>query len=243
MTTDAAPKPFPLVLADERDRDLAATNDAALVAYQSKWERKLARLQRAHPRRWHVPGLSDEEVRDALTLRLIEAIRELAIAPLPCDRGDGEPSQGDRGLRNHPQKEWGLRVVEAELAALRRSFRLGAIPVDFSRPSLPGRGPSEHGQGPSQYCRSPSHEDRFLELELEHCRAQAEQRAHARLSGPQRRWLDALKSAAHDGEFFEASDRLNLSAASRRLGMNRSSASRAYEGLQTCFTRELERMR
>jgi hypothetical protein len=229
MMTDATPKPSSLALADERERDLAATNDAALVVYQRKWERKLARLQRAHPQRWHVPGLSDEEVRDALTLRLIEAIRQLPTGPSTgCPSSEGHPG-GDAA---RPEREWGLRVALARLAELRRSFRLAATPVDFAGVPLPGRHPNHS---------LPSHEEHWLELEHERCLAQAEQRAHARLSGPQRRWLDALKSAAHDGDFFEASDRLNLSAASRRLGMNRSSASRAYEGLQTCFTRELER--
>ena len=63
------------VAADASERDLAITSDAALVRYEAKWQRKLARLQRAHPERWRVPGLSPEEVRDALTLRLIEVVR------------------------------------------------------------------------------------------------------------------------------------------------------------------------
>jgi hypothetical protein len=212
MPTDPPLESLQRARADERERDLAAKDDAALVVYQRKWERKLARLQRAHPQRWRVPGLSDEEVRDALTLRLIEAIREPG----------GDP------VLPRPGREWGLCVAEAHLAQLRRSFRLGATPTDFARTTLPGR--------------SPSQEERWLELEHADCRAQAEQRARAQLSLPQRRWFDALKIAAHDGEFFERSDRLNLSAASRQLGMNRSSASRAYEALQGCFQRELERL-
>jgi hypothetical protein len=212
MLTDAAPKGLQRALADERERDLAATNDTALVSYQRKWERKLARLQRAHPQRWRVPGLSDEEVRDALTLRLIEAIRELpAKDPAPCRSG----------------KEWGLCVAEEHLCRLRRSFRLGATPTDFARASLSARVPSQ--------------EEHWLELEEERCRVRAGQLAEEQLSRPQRRWLDALKSAAHEGEFFEGSQRLNLSAASRRLGMNRSSASRADEAQQARFSRELDR--
>jgi hypothetical protein len=70
---------------ERRERDAALTDDEALVAYEAKWQRKLAKLQRAFPARWRVAGLSDEEVRDLLTLRLLEAVRradaeELALA-------------------------------------------------------------------------------------------------------------------------------------------------------------------
>ena len=50
-----------------------------------------------------------------------------------------------------------------------------------------------------------------------------------------------LHSAAN-GEFFASSDQLNLSAASRKLGKNRSSAQRGYRALQECFQRELGRL-
>jgi hypothetical protein len=209
-------------VADEHERDLAAASDAALVAYQHKWERKIARLQRAHRARWHVPGLSDDEVRDALTLRLIEAIRApegATDAARASSTGAPAPPAG---------KEWGLCVVEAELAALRRRFRLGATPMDF--------------EGAALREREPSQEERWLELEAERCRALAEEQAERRLSRSLARWLDALKSAARDGAFFQTSDRLNSSAASRRLDRNRSSAARAYNALRVLFTSELERV-
>lgn len=103
--------------ADERLRDLAAHDDPALVAYERKWNRRLARLQRAHPGRWRVPGWSDEELRDELTLRLIAAVR-------------GRPEQlaqfGSTG------KEWGLAFLEAQRRELRRSFKLKVEPGDTS---------------------------------------------------------------------------------------------------------------
>jgi hypothetical protein len=50
-----------------------------------------------------------------------------------------------------------------------------------------------------------------------------------------------LKLSARSGGFFESSAEPNLSAASRVLGKNRSSAQRAYRELQTRFTAELSR--
>src|SRR5690606_9703081 len=86
----------------------------------------------------------------------------------------------------------------------------------------------------------PSQEERWLELEADACRAQAHESARRQLSSPQRQWLAAMKFAAHCGQFFQASDELNLSAASRVLGKHRSSALRAYKELQTHFIRELQ---
>ena len=199
-------------LLDERERRQAAVDDGALVSYQRKWELKLRRLQRAHPARWRVAGLSEEEVRDALTLRLIEAVR-----------GGAEPEPGTEG------KEWGLTVVERALRGLRKSFRLEATPMDFRAVSLEERVPTQ--------------EQRYLDDEASVARSIARQRAREQLSQPQRRWLAALSLAAMQGEFFQTSDRVNLSAASRMLGKDRSSAQRAYRALQTCFQRELERLR
>ena len=62
-------------LQDELARRAALRSDLALADYAQLWERRLARMQRAHGVRWQVPGLSPEEVRDALTLRLIEMLR------------------------------------------------------------------------------------------------------------------------------------------------------------------------
>jgi hypothetical protein len=198
----------------ERDDDIALecaqSSGDALFAYQQKWERTLARLQRAHPRRWRVAGLSDEEVRDALTLRLLELI---------------VVSAGGEHARGRPGKPWGLCVAQTELSALRRSFRLAATPTDFDAT-------------PALEC-GPNQEDRWLELEADQRRAVAGERAKRRLNQPQRTWLAAMQHAAAEGEFFASSDQLNLSAASRKLGKNRSSAQRAYRALQACFQREL----
>lgn len=198
---------------DERDRDLAITDDAALVRYQAKWSTRLARLQRAHPARWHVAGWSDEEVRDALTLRLIEVVR-------------GDRAAHARFVR--PGMEWGLCVVEQHLRELRKRFRLAATPTDFGDAELLQ---SETGA-----------EARYLDVEADVCRAIAQRNAREQLSRPQRRWLAAMTIAANNGAFFAASGRLNLSAASRQLGKDRSSAQRAYEQLQTCFRQQLEKL-
>jgi hypothetical protein len=103
------------------------SNDADLVAYLSGWQRSLMRLQRAHPARWHVPGLSEEEVRDALTLRLLEAVRSESRASLP------EPAAA-------------LQLMRRRLVALRKSFRLGATPTDFNEAPWPGRDPSQEAR-------------------------------------------------------------------------------------------------
>lgn len=200
-------------LADARERDRARQSDRALVAYLAKWERRLARLQKAHPERWRVPGLSEEEVRDALTLGLMEAIRAGAEAPVHA----------------RPGREWGLAVVLDGLASLRCAFRLEAAPMDFREP-------------PALRQREPTLEERWLDHEEEACRAEAREGAERTLSKPQRQWYAAMRLAARGGEFFEASDRLNLSAAARILGKNRSSAQRAYSELQARFAEELEKV-
>ncbi len=195
--------------ADLLERDRAAVDDVALVRYQAKWDRTLQRLQRAHPERWAVAGLSPEEVRDALTLRLVEVVR------------------GDRdayGHYDHDRREWGLSVVVEHLSALRKRFRLGATPIDFREAVV-----AERGEGLEERC---------LSAEYEVGLALAERRARQSLSGTQRRWLSAMTLAANAGEFFQSSDQLNLSAASRLLGKNRSSAQRAYRDLQAHFAKE-----
>jgi hypothetical protein len=89
--------------------------------------------------------------------------------------------------------------------------------------------------------RAPNQEECWLELEADQRRAVAGERAKRQHNQPQRRWFAAMQHAAAEGEFFASSDLPNLSAASRKLGKNRSSAQRAYRGLQACFQRELER--
>lgn len=212
MATPNPPR-FESALAELRERDAAIANDAALVSYQRKWERRLARLQRTYPERWHVPGLSNEETRDALTLHLLEVVR-----------GDPALHQSYDAAR-----QWGLAVMRQELRRLRRSFRLGATPTDFSHDDA--------------RQREPDQEERLLDLEADACRSLAAARAQGGLSRPQRRWLAALKLAANCGEFFQASQEINLSAAARVLQKNRSSAQRAYRELKVQFARELERLK
>lgn len=213
-----APAPSPRALEragrDLRARDAAVTDDAALVAYLAQWERRLHRLQRSFPERWCVRGLSDQEVRDRLTLRLLEAVRR--------------PEPGEHELRR-PGKEWGLLIARGELRRMRASFRL---PVSVG----------DVGEGVS-LLEPPSQEQRWLELEHERGLALAQARAEQQLSRPQRRWLAALKLSARAGGLFQASSEPNLAAAARVLGKNRSSAQRGYRELQARFTRELERVR
>jgi len=200
-----------LELSDERQRDEARDNDTALVRYEAAWHRRLCRLQRSHPERWHVAGLSDEEVRDALTLYLLECVRS-------------EPLNDAQYCR--PAKPWGLLVLQDKLRSLRRSFRLGATPVDFREP-------------PALVQAAESHEQRWLLAEAEACRIEAAQVAQQRLSSRQRQWLAAMRLAAVGGDFFQSSAALNLSAASRVLGKHRSSAQRAYKELQAQFRHAL----
>ena len=172
-------------------------------AWLGRWDQALARMQRKHPARWSVRGWSPEEVRDELTLRLLEVMtREGA-----CDA---------------------LVVARARLSELRKANRLDQRVADI--PDAPVRLPPPA-----------TGEARMIETEADALRASARQRAEASLTQPQRRWYAAMRMAANAGEFFEASDELNLSAAARLLDRNRSSAARAYEELRATFTRELER--
>lgn len=196
---------------DELARDAARTSGNALVAYQSHWDTRLRRMARRHPERFYAPGLSAEEVRDTLTLELVHALRS--------PERDAEFTL--------PGKEWGLLVVSAELGALRRRFRLEAESVDFRTLTLPRSEPTQ--------------EDRWLEREEEVCFEESTKAAVQRLTASERQWFAALRLAARQGQFFEASDRLNLSAASRVLGKDRSSAHRAYREIQIHFQAELRR--
>jgi hypothetical protein len=111
---------------DERERDAAVTNDAALVRYARKWERRLEKLLRAHPERWRLSGISDGELRDELGLRLIEALR----------------TRSER-LHEHQRagREWGLGFLSHERRRLRASFRLSVVLAEVS-PAL-DRAPTE----------------------------------------------------------------------------------------------------
>lgn len=200
--------------ADRRERELARASDTALVAYEAKWRGRLARLQRRYPARWHVPGLSNEEVLDLLCLRLIEVLRS------------GDPELLALESTGRP---WGLMVAVRERRALRQAFRLAITPHDFS-------------EAPS-YRSALDQEQACLEAEEQTLFARAGECAKRQLSRPQRRWLAALELSARTGEFFAASSEPNLSAASRILGKNRSSALRAYRELQARFASELARLK
>jgi len=211
--TTAGERALARAMNDHRERTLAEGDDAALVRYLSKWQGKLRRLQRRYPERWGVPGLSDDEVRDLLTLRLFEALR----GPDPSER-----------LLQQPGREWGLLMLRLALGELRRSFKLRVAPGETD--ASPG------------YWHALNPEEQWLEDEAERGRAQAQARAEGGLSKPQRAWLAALKVSALSGGLFAASGEPNLSAASRVVGKDRSSAQRAYQELKARFTRELERL-
>jgi hypothetical protein len=200
-------------LADQRQRDAAVSDDSALVFYHAKWRRRLLAMQRAHPERWRVRGLSAEEVQDLLTLRLLEAVR-----------GDTE----EFSLRARAGREWGLLCVKDELVVLRRHFRVDAAPAD----------PCDFRVRDSAQTQ----EEQWLEREQNWARELARTRAVHGLTRPQRAWLKALRASADAGAFFHASQEPNLSAASRLLGKNRSSALRAYRELQGRFIKEMKRI-
>jgi len=170
-----------------------------IVELHAAWDAKIRRLQRAHPARWHVRGWSDDEVRDALTLRVLEVARETL----------------DEAVIS--------RAVTARLNELRRTFRVRSHATD------PHATPS--------YSSSPSEEERAIEREADAARHAAAARAEARLAAPQRKWLGAMRVAAERGEFFASSDDLNLSAAARVLGRDRSAAKRAWDVLRARFAR------
>ncbi len=203
----------PARLEAERVEDLrraaAATGDDALVAYERHWAKRLRRLQRAHPARWRIAGLSAEEVVDVLTLHLIEGVRDGAAM----------------ALQGRPGREWGLLRAEAHVRTLRRTFRLDATPVDLRAAPI--------------VARTLDPEALWVEAEAERSLGAARSAAERALASNQRAWLDALRATVTEGEVFAASGKPNLTAASRRVGMNRSSALRAYRNLQQIFTAAL----
>jgi hypothetical protein len=60
---------------DERRRLNAARSDDAMQKYLARWDRSIKKFRIAFPRRWRVPGLSDEELRAELQLRLLNRLR------------------------------------------------------------------------------------------------------------------------------------------------------------------------
>ena len=198
--------------ADERERDLAVNDPAALIAYETKWSKRLAKLQQTQPARWRVPGLSVEELRDLLTLRLIDAVRT---------------SPKELARHRRPGKEWGFSFLAHQRKLLRRELRLEL-----------GLGDED----PLVIDGSPSGEERLIDEQWARLVALASTRAENGLTRPQRRWFAAMKLAASAGEFFESSGKLNLSAVSRLLDKDRSSAQRAFGELRQRFMRELKKL-
>lgn len=199
---------------DEAARDAAAVDDAALVAYEQKWTKRLRALQRRFPARWSAPGLSAEELRDELALRLVEAVRT-------------RPEERTRHAR--AGKEWGLVFLVHARRSVAAAFRLNVV---LAEPE----GAPDFGRGPR------SAEELLLEEEDARGFVAARERAERGLSLPQRRWLSAMKLSANAGAFFEASGRLNLAAAARLLDKNRSSATRAWDELAEHFRRERRKL-
>jgi hypothetical protein len=159
-----------------------------------------------------VRGLSAEEVRDVLTLALLEA----------------RQAERDVSASGAEEDRWAFAVMSRAHRQLRRAFRVDTTPMEFDDAEL--------------LQRPPTQEERWLETEADARRALAQARAERELSRPQRRWFEAMKAAAAAGAFFDQSQELNLSAASRLLGKHRSSAQRAYEELKARFGQELERL-
>ena len=209
-------------------------DESSLLCTLGRWERKIAALQRRHPGRWSVRGWSDGEVRDALTLCLFEALRlahpsdESRFDPSPKNNGDPEENLDDRVEDSERHDEWEFALLTRHLRELQRGSRLKVTVMDLSDAPV--------------MQREPSHEERYFEYESDVRRALAAQRAREGLSQPQRRWLAAMQWSANRGDFFEASERLNLSAASRVIGRHRSSALRVYKELQSRFQDELDRL-
>jgi hypothetical protein len=200
-------------LEDERARDAAVADDAALVAYLAKWTRRLASLQRAHPHRWRVRGLSEDELRDELTLRLLDAVR-------------AKPEE--RAAHHRAGREWGLLFLARQRDLVRRGFRLNVV-LTNPAPAL-------------DWTRPVTDEERLIGEQSAHALAVACARAEQGLTRPQRRWLSAMRTSAHDGSFFESSGKLNLAAVSRLLGKNRSSAIRAFDEIRERFARERRKL-
>ena len=98
----------------------------ALVRFLDDVRRTLTRLQLAHPARWRVRGVSDEEVRDTLLLRILEAATD-------------EPSIIERS-------DVAFALIRTELATLRRRFRLHVTTLDFNEVAVVERAPSQEEQ-------------------------------------------------------------------------------------------------
>jgi hypothetical protein len=125
-------------------------------------------------------------------------------------------------------RPWGLLFLAEQRRLLRKDYRLRVVVADLE--PLLDRGTEV------------TDEARCIEEESRRLLGIARQRAEAGLSAPQRRWLSAMKMSANSGAFFATSGRPNLSAASRLLDRDRSSAQRAFAEIQERFARERRRL-
>ena len=167
---------------------------------------------RKRPRYFHVRGLPDDEVLDALVLGLVEHVRGAGRTSPEPDRDDSEAA---------PRRPLELVLAEATVRDLRRRFRLAATPVDFREVVV--------------QSRAETPEEAVLGREHVRAREHAARRAEAGLDPERRAWLEAFRRSANDGNFFAESGKPNLAAASRVLGKHRSSALRAYVELGDRF--------
>jgi hypothetical protein len=62
-------------LRDEELRREALRGDANLAKYLHTGQLLMAQAQRAFPRRWYIPGMTEEDVRGELSIRLLEHVR------------------------------------------------------------------------------------------------------------------------------------------------------------------------
>jgi hypothetical protein len=80
-------------LDDEKDRAQAQRDDTSMVRYLARWKKRLSQLQRGHgrrARRWNVPGLDAEELRDRLAVDLLAAVKNKDFEDGEFDRAGSE---------------------------------------------------------------------------------------------------------------------------------------------------------
>lgn len=208
-------------LDDEALRVAARSSDPALCAYEARWRGRLRASMRKRPRYFHVPGLPNDEVLDAVLLGLVEHVRGADGSRLDLSgslRGDSE-HRANRPLE--------LVLAETTVRDLRHRYRLAATPVDFREVDV--------------QSRTETPEQAVLDREHDTTRELAARRAEAGLDPERRAWLEAFRRSANDGAFFAESGKPNLAAASRVLGRHRSSALRAYVDLGRRFRHARDR--
>jgi len=103
--------------------------------FLAHWDQAIARMQRRHPARWAVRGWSPEEVRDALTLALVEQANEPPLDVIrtklkelkKAHRLDVRVAEiPDAPVRLPPRATEEEQLIEAETASLFASARARA---------------------------------------------------------------------------------------------------------------------